>query len=161
MAGEFHVSRRAVIRTATDGDVADIERIVAAAYAPYVSRIGREPAPMTVDYLRAVSDTDHVHVLVKDDETVGVLVMVPESDHVFVDSVAVSGGHQGRGYGRALLEYAEQRARDLRLPRVRLYTNAAMTENLALYPHLGYRETRRGYEDGFHRVFFERSVDLP
>lgn len=148
-----------MIRAATDRDVADVERIVAAAYAPYVPRIGREPAPMTVDYRHLVADTDFVHVLVESGETVGVLVIVAEADHMFVDSVAVAAGHQGRGYGRALLHHAEQRARDLRLPQVRLYTNAAMTENLALYPHLGYREVDRRFDEGFHRVYFEKVVD--
>src|SRR5262245_37287854 len=95
------------MRAATIDDVDDIERIVAAAYTPYVVRIGREPAPMTVDYRSLVTDTDHVLVLVDNDETVGVLVIAVEADHVFVDSVAVAAGQQGRGHGRTLLGYAE------------------------------------------------------
>jgi hypothetical protein len=40
----------------------------------------------------------------------------------------------------------------------RLYTNAAMTENLAYYPRRGYIETHRAAQDGFHRVFFRKPV---
>ena len=40
----------------------------------------------------------------------------------------------------------------LRLPALRLYTNVAMTENLAMYRHLGFVETHRAVEDGYHRV---------
>jgi hypothetical protein len=54
---------------------------------------------------------------------------------------------------------AEERARSLRLPEVRLYTNEAMTENLAYYPRHGYTETHRGQQDGFHRVFFRKRLD--
>jgi hypothetical protein len=35
--------------------------------------------------------------------------------------------------GTRLLALAEDRARSLHLPEIRLYTNAAMTENLAYY----------------------------
>jgi hypothetical protein len=33
-----------------------------------------------------------------------------------------------------------------------------MTENLAYYPRLGFRETDRREEDGYRRVFFEKRV---
>lgn len=146
------------IRVATDADVADIERIVAEAYAPYIARIGRAPAPMGVDYRRLVRETRDVHILTVNRDRVGMLVCVVEADHVFVDSVAVAAGHQGRGYGKVLLAHAEQRARDCGLRQVRLYTNAAMTENLELYPHLGYTEVDRRVDEGFHRVFFVKTV---
>jgi hypothetical protein len=48
--------------------------------------------------------------------------------------------------------------RRLRLPEIRLYTNEAMTENLAYYPRRGYTETHRAAEDGFNRVFFRKPV---
>ena len=33
-----------------------------------------------------------------------------------------------------------------------------MTENLELYPRLGYREVDRREEDGFSRVFFRKRL---
>ena len=56
--------------------------------------------------------------------------------------------------------FAEQRARQSRLPRLALYTNEVMTENLALYTRLGYRETARRSEDGYQRVFMEKALPL-
>jgi hypothetical protein len=41
---------------------------------------------------------------------------------------------------------------------VRLCTNEAMTENLEFYPRRGFRETGRGVQDGYHRVFFAKAV---
>ena len=34
-----------------------------------------------------------------------------------------------------------------------------MTENLAFYPHRGFHETGRGLQDGYHRVFFAKTLD--
>ncbi|CDQ43769.1 MULTISPECIES: GNAT family N-acetyltransferase [Mycolicibacterium] len=143
------------IRAATADDIAAVEQIVALAYRPYIARIGRAPAPMTADY-RAL--LPHTHVLTDDDAVAGVLVAIPATDHLLVDNVAVDPRHHGRGFGRRLLEYAEQQARRRGLPALRLYTNAAMTENLTLYPRLGYTEVDRRIDDGFDRVFFSKAL---
>ncbi len=75
-----------------------------------------------------------------------------------IENVAVRTDAQGRGIGRALIGFAEQRARDLQLSEVRLYTHELMTENLALYARLGYAETHRRSEGGFGRVFFAKRL---
>ncbi len=33
-----------------------------------------------------------------------------------------------------------------------------MTENLAIYSHLGYRQIDRRSEDGYHRIFMEKTL---
>ena len=63
--------------------------------------------------------------------------------------------------GSRLLARAEEYARGLGLSEIRLYTNAAMAENLAYYPRRGYIETHRADQDGFHRVFFRKPVSRP
>ena len=87
-------------------------------------------------------------------------MLVPGPDYLLLENVAVLPSAQGTGVGAALLEFAEQRARSLGVPEIRLYTNAAMTENIAWYPRHGYRETGRGEQDGFSRVFFAKPVSL-
>ncbi len=37
-------------------------------------------------------------------------------------------------------------------------TNEKMSQNLSIYPHLGYVETGRRIEDGFNRVYFEKKL---
>jgi hypothetical protein len=59
---------------------------------------------------------------------------------------------------RALLAFAETHALKSATRTLRLYTNAAMTENLELYPRLGYQETARRTENGFERVFFTKQL---
>jgi len=65
---------------------------------------------------------------------------------------------QRSGIGKRLLDLADERPRAAGLHEVRLYTNAAMTENLAYFPRHGYREAHRAAQDGFERVFFAKPL---
>ena len=51
------------------------------------------------------------------------------------------------------MDHAVGEAKRRRLSAVRLYTNAAMTENLSMYAHMGFVETHRAAEKGFNRVY--------
>ena len=145
------------LRRAIPSDVAAVERIVRAAFDMYVARIGRQPAPMQADYRAAVASS-RVWVIDADGEIAGVIVNEVHDDHLLIDTVAVAPGAQGHGYGALLLARAEDDARELGLPEVRLYTNQAMTENQTFYPRHGYIETARGRQDGFDRVFYAKKV---
>lgn len=62
-------------------------------------------------------------------------------DHDMIFSVAVDPAHLGRGLGKRPIDFAEQRAKAAGLGEMRLYTNARMERNIALYSDLGYIET--------------------
>ncbi len=144
-------------RPARDDDVASIESVVRAAYAHYVARIGREPGPMLDDYRRLV-EAGHVYVVDHDGAARGVLVLIPQDDAMLLDNVAVSPDAQGLGLGRHMLAFAERRAVSWGYRVIRLYTNEAMTENIALYSRLGYVETDRVEEKGFRRVYMVKRL---
>jgi GNAT superfamily N-acetyltransferase len=131
--------------------------IAAAAYEPYASRMGQRPAPMTADYAQAVR-SGWAWVAVEHGELVGFVIFVPQQDYLLLENVAVLPVVQGRGLGSRLLALAEDQARRLHLCEIRLYTNEAMTENLAYYPRHGYVETHRAEQDGFRRVFFRKRL---
>lgn len=135
-----------------------ITAIVEAAYAPYVPRIGRVPAPVIADH-PALVEAGETWVSTSDGRVVGVLVIRQARDALELESVAIDPAWQGRGFGRALIAFAEGQAEELGLPAVTLYTNEAMVENLRLYPRLGFVETGRRVEDGYRRVFFRKSLD--
>lgn len=145
------------IRRAAAGDAAAAAEITSAAYRPYIERIGREPAPMGADF-DALIGAGAVWVATEDGRVVGVLVLELQDTALLLESVAVDPAHQGHGIGRSLIDHAEQVARDAGLSAVDLYTNAHMTENLRLYPSLGYDLIDRRREDGFDRVFFRKSL---
>jgi ribosomal protein S18 acetylase RimI-like enzyme len=146
------------IQRAVSQEVPAIRAIVEAAYAPYVPRIGRAPAPVRADY-RALVAAGDVWVGESDGQLVGVLVIRPAGDVLELENVAVDPTCQRRGFGRSLIAFAEDHARDLGLTAVTLYTNEAMVENLDLYPRLGFVETGRRVEDGFRRAYFRKDLD--
>ena len=145
------------VRLADHDDVDALRAIAAAAYQPYIARIGRAPAPMTADYDQAVR-SGQTWVAVQDGQISGFVVLVAEPGYLLVENLAVRPAAQGRGIGSRLLAQAEQHARRLGLSEIRLYTNEAMTENLAYYPRRGYIETHRADQDGFQRVFFRKPL---
>ena len=107
---------------------------------------------MSADFATAVA-ADHVVVI----ETAGVIdgymVAWPESDAYFIENIAVDPARQHQGLGRKLIDHAAAEARRHNLSAIRLYTNAAMTENLSMYAHIGFVETHRATENGFDRVY--------
>jgi ribosomal protein S18 acetylase RimI-like enzyme len=143
------------IGPAESGDWQAITSCVRAAYAHYVPRIGREPAPMTADYKKLIARSA-VYVFREQEHVRAVLVIVPEPGAMFIENVAVDPAYQGRGIGRRLLLHAEQLARNAGLAEMRLYTNELMTENIEYYCRLGYEEVERRTEHGFRRVFMRK-----
>ncbi|MGI9385994.1 MAG: GNAT family N-acetyltransferase, partial [Methyloligellaceae bacterium] len=87
-----------------------------------------------------------------------ILVSFARGDHLHVENVAVSAAAQGRGVGRALMDRAEEQARNLGLNAVELYTNEVMEENFPFYAALGYVITGRAVEDGYKRVYFRKEL---
>jgi len=147
-----------MIRPARPADADWARAVVRRAYALYVPRMGKEPAPMLADY-GALITAGEVCVLEDAGAPAALIVIYPKEDALFIENIAVDPSAQRKGHGRALLGFAEREAQRLGLKFLRLYTNAAMTENLTYYPSLGFRETERREEDGYKRVFFEKRVE--
>jgi len=145
------------IRTAVPSDAEWVGEVVGAAFAPYVERIGREPAPMNEDFDEAIARSE-VYVPAEGE---AVIVLTPQDDHLLVRDVAVDPRSQRRGVGTRLMRFAELRAAELGLGEIRLFTNVAMVENQRFYAGLGYEETGRAEAHGYRRVFYRKALDRP
>jgi N-acetylglutamate synthase-like GNAT family acetyltransferase len=145
------------IRQAQTADKIAVVACVRAAYAKYLVRMSRKPAPMNADY-EALITQGVVYVLADGDVIQGVLVMMPEKRCMFVENVAVDPRFQGQGLGRVLMAFAEQQARKEQLHEICLYTNEVMTENLYFYRKLGFEEESRQVHKGYHRVFLRKEL---
>lgn len=146
-----------VVEMAEAEDAAVIKAMVDAAYSKYVERLGKLPAPMTEDYGKLV-ETRNVYVLRVGGGVVGSILLSRNGDSIKVNSLVVDPSVQGRGYGRVLMDHAEDVARAQGLAAVTLFTNEKMHENIALYRRIGFTETGRKEEDGFNRVFFRKDL---
>ena len=145
------------VRRANDADADAIRDLVAAAYAKYITLIGRMPMPMLADYGTAMREHE-VWVLEEDDTVVGIIELVPESDHLWIENVAIAPSHQGHGLGRRLLALAEVEARRHGLTALGLLTNERYADNIAMYERYGYRETHRTPHLGTDLVHFRRPL---
>ena len=125
-----------MIRLAEPADLALVQAISQEAYAPYESQLGSLPLPAMEDYQPRIA-AGQVWLL----DDVGVLVLERHADHALIYSVAVRPPAQGAGLGRVLLDEAERLSGGL--PELRLYTNALMTRNQAIYAKRGFTETGR------------------
>jgi GNAT superfamily N-acetyltransferase len=145
------------IRPARVEDATMITECVAAAYRYYIIRLGKPPGPMLDDYTEVIQQ-HRVLVLTDGATIIGVLVLIRQDRSLLVDNVAVHPDCQGRGLGRKLMAFAEAEARSLGFSAVTLYTNERMTENIDLYKKLGYTETARKTDQGYQRVYMQKSL---
>jgi ribosomal protein S18 acetylase RimI-like enzyme len=126
------------IRRAGRADLAVVQQISADAYTPaYMAALGYIPKPAEEDYGPRI-DRGEVWILDSDGRDIGIAVLDEQPDHLLVYSIAVSPAEQRQGYGRALLELADQRAIAIGVDEIRLYTNVRMQGNIALYRRHGY-----------------------
>ncbi|TPJ43447.1 GNAT family N-acetyltransferase [Mesorhizobium sp. B2-5-4] len=151
------------MRLAGPEDLAAIVTLTQAAYAPYNAILDAPPIPVTEDYAPRI-ERGEVWLLESSNDPAGLIVLERHEDHAMIFSVAVSPAFQGKKLGIALLNHADEQARLWGLPEVRLYTNAKMERNIALYAAYGYRETGRRpnpYRPGWILVDMAKPIDRP
>ncbi|HEY2131299.1 MAG TPA: GNAT family N-acetyltransferase [Streptosporangiaceae bacterium] len=141
------------MRRATAADLEPIHAVIQAAYAKYLSRMSKPPAPVLRDYRGPV---EAGAVWVTGTPITGLISLTHVKDSLLIENIAVHPAAQGTGLGRRLMQFAEQQAADQDITRLTLYTHEMMSESQAIYAHLGYREVERRTEDGYRRIYMEK-----
>lgn len=147
------------IRSAAARDAVAVTQIVANAYRHYIPRMGRTPEPMLDNYAARIAE-GCVWIIEEGMTICGVAVLMPKQDHLLLENIAVDPKRQGKGFGRRLLIFAETEAMRCGYSEIRLYTHLTMIENRRLYTKIGYRETSRGSEAGYNRVFMRKQLRI-
>lgn len=130
------------MRHATIAELPAVVALTTAAYQPYTDLFGYPPIPVTEDYEPRI-ERGEVWMREADGAVVGLSVVERHTSHLMLFSIAVSPDFQGAGHGMAMLRWLEDRAREWAVPEIRLYTNARMERNIALYSAFGFQETGR------------------
>ena len=146
------------IRLAHRRDAGQLKQIAELAYAKYVPRMHKPPAPFFYDYA-AIADEGMTHVLERDGKVVAMVTLAPQPDHLLLRNLAILPEYQKSGIGRVFLVFAEDMTRRLGLTEIRLWTNEKMAENVPYYLGLGYRITHRAVVDGYSRIFMSKPVE--
>ena len=142
------------IRKAKPGDASCLQSCMKAAYSQYRERMnGVRLPPEDVDYAFEISNYP-AWVVESGTDILGGLIMVFESDQASIANIAIDPGFQGQGIGSQLVKLAESTAIDQGFSQLYLATHVLLTENIAWYRHLGWRETGR---DEF-RVFMKKEM---
>ncbi|HEY4174041.1 MAG TPA: GNAT family N-acetyltransferase [Rhodopila sp.] len=149
-----------MIRHARPDEAGAVRDVVLSAYEPYVAVIGAKPGPMLDDYTTRIA-ANQVWVLQDADTIAGILVLENQPDCFLLDNIAIRPDQQGSGFGRKLLDFAETEATRHGHNAITLYTNALMTDNIAIYTARGYVEQARRIEKGFDRVYMQKPLVQP
>ena len=128
-------------RLARPDEAGLVETITQDAYAIYERTLGFKPLPMTEAYAPRIA-AGQVW-LVEADVMAGAMVLETHPDHLMLYSLALRPAYQGQGIGRWMLQFAEDEALRRGVPQIRLYTNARMERNIALYVKAGFAEVGR------------------
>ena len=113
---------------------------------------------MLEDYAEAVTQKNIWVLEGLGSELLGVLVLVPETEYLLIENIAIKPRYQGRGFGGELMDFAESEALKLGYKVMRLYTNVMMVENQVIYEHLGWKVIGFVSEEGYDRVYMEKRV---
>ena len=145
------------LRLATKGDVLAIRALTRAAYAKWVPVIGREPVPMTADYTLAIR-IHRFDLLEAEKGLIALVETIARPDHIWVENLAISPEHHGRGLGRMMLGEVERIARSLGQPEIRLLTNREFEGNVEFYERAGFTVEREEPFRGCTTAYLAKSL---
>jgi tRNA threonylcarbamoyladenosine biosynthesis protein TsaE len=137
-------------------------RLTRLAFGPQTSL--RPPSGALSETLETVRSDLELHggaVAWREADGVGALRLVRLPDHLHVRRVAVDPAWQGRGAGRALMEWARREALAAGYRQLRLGVRSALPQNVAFYERLGYRViAEHPHRDFPAATWLELALDL-
>jgi GNAT superfamily N-acetyltransferase len=79
------------------------------------------------------------------------VILTAHPDHLYIGKLAVDATARGQGLSRMLIDHAEQRAKALGLPQLRLQTRVELTENHAAFQRMGFVQIGSTAHEGYDR----------
>jgi ribosomal protein S18 acetylase RimI-like enzyme len=134
-------------RQAVPSERDGVERVLRAAFTPYVRALGRELSAAGYARLPAELERGDIYVALEADQIVGVIRTERRDDGIFIDQIGVDPAQQGAGVGSWLLSRIEEVARLSGARGMSLYTAEMMEHLVRLYRRHGFEIVRRGPPD--------------
>jgi ribosomal protein S18 acetylase RimI-like enzyme len=136
-----------IFRRAMSSEHDEVERVLRAAFTPYVRALGRELSAAAFAWLPAQLKNGDIYVASEADRIVGVVRTERRDDGLFIDQIGVDPALQRAGMGSWLLVRIEEVARSSGAPGMALYTAEMMEHLVRLYRRHGFEIVRRGPPD--------------
>lgn len=136
-----------IFRAALPSEFADADRVLRAAFTPYLARLGREIPADYYKWLPASIERGDVFVADENGRVVGVAATEQREAELFLDRLAVDPSKQGTGLGRWLLQRLDEVARSRGDRTLSLVTAEMMDHLIKLYGSHGFEIVHRGPPD--------------
>jgi GNAT superfamily N-acetyltransferase len=104
---------------------------------------------LTAQSLEDKAKTEIGYVAIEDEALIGCMFLRPEETTLYLGKLAISKGQQGKGLGRQFLARAEETARTLSLPAIRLETRIELTGNHLTFGRWGFVKTAENCHAGY------------
>ncbi|KAF0096816.1 MAG: N-acetyltransferase GCN5 [Rhodospirillaceae bacterium] len=134
-------------RTALPSEFTDADRVLRAAFTPYLARLGRDIPADYYKWLPASIERGDVFVAEEGGRVVGVAATERREAELFLDRLAVDPSKQGTGLGRWLLQRLDEVARSRGDRSLSLITAEMMDHLIKLYSGHGFEIVHRGPPD--------------
>ncbi|WP_319530998.1 GNAT family N-acetyltransferase [uncultured Cohaesibacter sp.] len=149
-------------RLAKADHLSDIRSLCSKSMAYISDRLGSGLPSYAYGHLDELLEDRNLYILREDNRILATVALREESNCLYVDTLAVRKGEQGKGLGSQLLKEVEMIAESRGLPFVRLHTPEVMDDLVAYYRKRGYEETHRALpphgRDLVLRVHFQKSI---
>jgi len=143
------------IREATEADVPTLVTVLRSAFAEQATLAPPSGAlSETEESVLGLMRTARVALALVDDVIAGCQFFEPKGDHLYLFRLAVLPAYRQHGIGRTLIDYAEEQARAMGLPRTRFSVRLALPRQRAYYERMGYRFLEYGTHAGFTEPTF-------
>ena len=117
---------------------------------------------LAADPMKVIRDGGYILSLVDGDDVIGVLALFNEGNGVYqLAKMAVAPAHQGRGYGRLLMEASLAKLRALKASKVYLDSNTVLDAAITLYRKHGFRTVPQGEQRAYSRANIRMERDIP
>jgi GNAT superfamily N-acetyltransferase len=107
---------------------------------------------LTANQITQHSSTETILTIEIDEVPIACLFVTDQPDCLYLGKLAVHPDHRGKNYAAILIGGAEQIARICNIQTLRLQTRIELTENHAIFAHLGFAKTAEGRHPGFNRT---------
>ena len=139
------------LRQAKESEAPVLLAILHAAFEEYRGRLD-PPSGVHVETIESVQSKlkkSWAVIAFAGNEAAGCVFYEKENEHIYLGRLSVLPQFRKLGIGRALIDYVEAQAANLKVPRVQLGVRIALPHLKAYYGQLGYRtvsyETHPGY----------------
>jgi GNAT superfamily N-acetyltransferase len=142
--------------------LAEVDRLIRSAFAPYVRRLGRELAPDAYGWFAEAIGRGDIFIALDGEELVGAIATRPRGSDLELAVIGVSPARQKSGIASFMIGRIVGIARARGVATLSLNTAEMMEDRVRLYRRHGFAIVRRGPpehgRDAHIRVFMERML---